>query len=327
MRANLIAALGIVSIVAGTFSLAISATIATASASAPSSGALLGVIGGDPGLYRIDPSSGLPVQIASVTDGGYLQDLTADPRSVILYASAFVCLIPGPRGCGESVEEVLTINTSSGGSSSVATSVFLQAVAFDQMQHTLYGLTIPTCCPFSTTVVRVDATTGSTFVLDTIEGQPRAIALDAPTHTLYVDIPNTDTNPYTAQLAAIDLRTGAMTVRPVIRTALVDMAFDSRTHKLFGVTWDSPSRFVNVDTRTGATTPVGSFATSFGVPFDITIDPTTHTAFVLQSELHGDYTAINRIVSLDERTGAGSLGAPFPGLFDSIAFQDTSSSA
>lgn len=314
--------LGTLAVLACSFSLG--APTPAAAATQPG-GALLGAFTFDLGLYRIDPTGGTVTQVATVPSGeGTIQDLTADPTSTLLYGSAFACLIPGARGCAESVANVLTIDTSTGASSAAPTPDFLHRVAIDPVDHFLYGLTNRTGVPsaYSSTIVRIDPSTGASSLLATIDGDPQSIALDASGHTLYLDLPNYDSSPYTGQLASVDLITGAVSVRPTVGPALFRLAFDRRTHKLYAMTWDSPSRFVSVNTRTGEITPVGTFQTSVGVPWQMTIDPETHTVFVLQSEFSTNYTAVNRILSLDEHTGAGSLGGPFPGLLNAIVFQD-----
>lgn len=313
---------GAVAILACSFSLG--APTSAAAATQPG-GALLGAFTFDLGLYRIDPAGGTVTQVATVPGGdGDIQDLSADPTSTRLYGTAFACLIPGARGCAESVDNVLTIDPTTGASSAASTPDFLHRVAFDPADHFLYGLTNRTgfLPPYSSTIVRIDPSTGTTSLLATIEGDPQAIAIDASAHTLYLDLPNYVSSPYTGQLASVDLTTGAVSVLPTVGPALFRLAFDRRTHKLYGMTWDSPSRFASVNTRTGGVTPVGAFETSVGVPWQMTIDPDTHTVFVLQSDFSTSYTSVNRIISLDEHTGAGSLGAPFPGLLNAIVFQD-----
>ena len=66
---------------------------------------------------------------------------------------------------------------------------------------------------------------------------------------------------------------------------------------------------------------LGTFESSFGVPIAMTVDAGTHTVFVDESEVFGNYTAINRILSLDEPTGAAVEGQQFPGFTSAIVFQ------
>ncbi|MBV8194019.1 MAG: hypothetical protein JOY80_00675 [Candidatus Dormibacteraeota bacterium] len=313
--------LGIMAVLAASLSVGALSPV-TASAAAPPRGELFGAFSLDATLYRIDPGSGGLTQTATLPPVDYTWDLVARPRSTLLYASSFLCLIPDALRCAESVGELLTIDTSTGKVNAVTLSGFVQNLAYDPIDHSLYGLTVDSCCSGTTTVVRVDMATGTLSPIATIPGITQTLAIDARTQTLYTDVSNDDT--ITGQLVAIDARTGAVTVRPVVGSALFRLGFGPRARAIFGMTWDLPSRFVRVDPQTGAVTVVGSFGTSLGPqePVAMAIDPATHTVFVVESDVFGNYTAINRIDTLDERTGAAVLGQTFPGLTTAIAFQE-----
>lgn len=289
-------------------------------AAAPSTGTLYAVEASSQ-LVTIDPASGAQGLVLDVgnlgTPSPFLRALVADPASFRLYGVASQCFCG--RGAPGLIDQILTVDsqTKAFQLSPALGTVLSSTIAWDPSTSSLLGMTA--CCA-AESVVRVDPVTGVVTPLAPLPdfsstSTAPTLALDPATHTLYVTLVPIGG---TAELLAVNTSTGIMSPGTPLAAPLISLAYDVTAGALIGVTSPTPHQLVRVNAATGSETAI----TTFGIGTSVTslaIDPSTHTAFVVQFDTLN--SAQGFVASIDELTGATTVGAPMPSPVDHLAFQ------
>jgi outer membrane protein assembly factor BamB len=232
-----------------------------------------------------------------------------------------------PKACGAGplTSEIVTINpkTAAIQVSPVLASPLFGGVALDPTTQTLWALTPPPpgiigANP-SIAILSVDPTTGAETTVAThtgeVDTQHPWVALDPASHALYVATVNDITG--AGQLLALDTSTGTLSAAVNLAAPVSGLVFDTSSAFLFGVTTSTPEQLAKIDPTTGTETAVATFGPNIIVN-DPAIDSASHTVFGV------DYNSLtvsaDQIVTVNDQTGAISVGASTPTPLDSLAF-------
>lgn len=269
-------------------------------------------------IVTVDPDTGAETVVADLsgvpTSPGPLFAAAGDPH---VYGLGTTCICTG-RG-GEILTQVVTLDTASNQvhiTPNMALTVF-GGVAFDQTTKSLYGLTLfqSACC--TSTLERIDSATGAeTAVAQEPFRSPYidALAIDSSTGTLYLTY---GSDPFAGSagpraILSVNVNTGVTTTSPDLAEELTSLVFDTKKGALYGIT--ASQKLVLVDPATGLETLVATFPGG-GVVHDPILGPKPHTILAVANR------SPNRLVSVDVRNGAITLGPALAGQVGSLAFQ------
>ena len=171
----------------------------------------------------------------------------------------------------------------------------------------------------SIAILRVDPTTGAETTVATHVGEVSTgnswVALDAASHVLYVATLNDLTG--AGQLLALDTLTGTLSAGLSLAAPVSGLLYDASIGALFGVTTGTPEDLAQIDPATGTETAIATFGANVHV-IDLAIDSASHTVFGV--EYNTLTIANNQIVTVDDQTGASSVGAAAPAPINYLAF-------
>ena len=292
-------------------------------AAAPASGTLYGI--SFPALVNsIDPASGTlsPLApLASVGPNPLVVALTADSRSPDLVALVGTCTVcPGPRGGGPMFWQLAKVNTETGSiqPGPVLGRPLAYSIAIDPANDQVWGL--PQCVTLvcaTQTVVVVDPSTAAETDVATLPVPSffdSFVALAPKSHTLYIAIPVAGG----FQLFVLNTETRVVTTGPSLGQAITGLAVDSSDGRLFATLGGVTPRVVAIDPSTGAQTVLATL-NAFGLSYP-TVDPRTHTLYAAGLVVVNSLGA-TAIVSVNDRSGAVTVGTPITGNVGPVAFQ------
>ena len=285
-----------------------------------------------PKLVTVDPQSGTQGTVADLStlaNAPVVGPLVASSQSSLMYAVGSYCsggLCPCPRGCnGVPASEIVTINPHTAAvqvSPALASPVF-GGIAVDPATQTLWALTppppgYPGTNP-SIAILRVDPTTGVETTVATHTGEVDTVdswvALDPASHVLYVATLNAITG--AGQLLALDISTNTLSAGLSLATPVSGLVYDTSSATLFGVTTGTPEQLAKIDPATGTETAVATFGAGIKV-VGIAIDSASHSVFGVE---YNTVTVVgDEIVTVNDQTGATSVGALTPPPLGSLAF-------
>jgi len=193
----------------------------------------------------------------------------------------------------------------------------LDGIAFDSA-NSLFG--IIQCCPGQ--LVRVDLTTGSeTLVANLVGDAFSPMAINPSTHTLYVVSISHSTFPSPTRLLSVDTVTGAVSTSPVLNRGVVGLVFDPSPGTLFGATFCCFDSFiVKIAPSTGTETTITEITGTELESNSATIDPATHTIYVLNSISDPELGSHSYVMSINDQTGASTTGLATTEFIGSFAF-------
>jgi hypothetical protein len=291
-------------------------------AAAATTGTLFALLNSPLSVATVDPSSGALTQVADLSlpagmGGGYNPTMADDATNHRLFLDrTLVDFSVDPIAI---TNQLVTVDSSSGAVSASPLDHALTGLVFEPSTGTLFGFTAE-CCPAQ--IVTVDPGTGvETHVADLTGESFSFMALAPSSHSIYVGAESFASSPPTDSILTVDTTNGAVTQSGNLTTGVRSLAFDSSNGSLFGITFGLP-QFVRIDPGAGSVTAVGAY--DFGSLFvgpGATVDPATHTIFLVASDFDPVNGQVSHITSINDQTGAGVLGASTGTNIAAIAFE------
>lgn len=289
-------------------------------------------ISGSQHLIRIDPVSGAETSIADLSVAGLpigfeslLGGIAADQTNQLLFVDRTIVEFDVfPQITVES--RFLTISPSSG-AVTVGPNIAqqLENYAFDPTSGNIVGIT--ECC--TREIVRVDLGTGAETNLAPVTGdQFSTETIDPASHTLYVASSSFATFPPATQILSVNLQTNVVSSSPVLTTGLVGLVFDTSSKTLIGASFIlcCPLNWslFRVNPSTGAEVTITDIPNAQIIGSSVTVDPSSHTVYVVNSVLDATQGQFTYIVAIDEQAGTSIQGQAVPELFlGTLAFLST----
>lgn len=294
---------------------ALQPALATA-ATATSSGTLYAISGNQDVLNRVDPISGVLSPIANLAGPhqGQTGTLTVDPIAHVIYAVRTSVIFTPPTSI-QIINEVLTINSVNGSfTTSKPVNEPVNQIVFDPSNRTLLidGVN---------GIFHVDPSTGGVTPLTnfdrTLNQGLSGMALDASTHTLYVNDEVPQGGNFGSDILTIDSGTGALRSDVPLPSQVGFLGFDRSRGVLLSTIGCCGPTLVIIDPVAGTLTPFATITTdpNVQVGFTMAIDPSSQTVFMVTNSFVCCWTSQAQIVSID------ASGAPTfsPTLSDGVA--------
>jgi hypothetical protein len=293
-------------------------------AAAASSGTLYS-IGSSGFLLQVDPTTGALTPVVDLNASGLTPgmfnnfgNMTTDSRSQRLFVER---TIEDDTVDPATLEHQILTITPAAGTVTVSQDLGQQLrenLAFDSSTSSLFGIT--QCCPNQ--LVRIDPVSGTeTAVVDLVGDTFSTMAIDQSTHVLYVmSITQTSVPPPT-QLLTVDTQANTVGTGGVLNRGVPGLVFDPSPGTLIGATFCCQDSFiVKIDPQTGAETTITEITGSFLEPSSATIDPASHTVYVLNVTFDLNPGGASHVMSINDQTGASTSGAATTEFLGSLAF-------
>jgi len=269
-------------------------------AAAAAAGTLFVISGNQDVLNRYDLVSGTLTPIANLAgpNQGQTGTLTVDPIAHLLYGVRTSVTFTPPSSI-LITNEVLTINSVTGAFTvSKPVNAPVGQVLFDPSDHALLILG-------ALGIFKVDPVTGGTTPLTHLDRELNSaltsMALDASTHTLYVNaelfLPDGN---FTSNILTIDSHSGALMSNVPLGQQIGVVGFDSSSGVLL-TAGGFPPRLAQVDPVAGTVTPIASVTDDPDVQlgFAMSVDSSSHTVFLEANTFQCCWTSQSQVVAMD----------------------------
>jgi len=278
--------------------------VSPAGAASPASGTLYAVSNNGSELVSVDPVTGAQTPTANVgtlAPGMGLATPFADPTSTLVYADGSIVY-----GGGRAVlvtDQIATIDAMTG---TVHLSPVLKGnlspeMSLDPATKQLWA--VASCFGCFQSILSIDPATGAETTLATfpfLSAYPlTSLARDAAANVLYV----AGGSSAPLNLVAFNTVTHALSTSTMLAQPLSDLAFDSSSGTLLGLTAAQPVQLVSVNPGTGAETPIATFPSTLSSS-GFAVDSATHTAYIAVI----DSSSVYQVATVNDQTGAMSIG-------------------